>query len=449
MHPVLRLRHLSLLEKDLVAALATAEGMNQVQLIKKIPGAPSQATISRALSKLAQDGVVEKVGATRGSVFRLSAQARNFAKPPRLRPPAPYDPHRIGGYLPNETRWLPAEAEEKMRAAAASIDQRLDASTYSRQIAERFLIDLSWASSALEGNTYAYLETEALIKFGSEASGHDVTEATMILNHKNAITQLLEQIEKPSLTPEDVSRLHALLMRGLLSPEALGRVRNSPVRVGGTAYEPSSNGDQLRADLGRLCWLADTIESPFEASFLLLAGASYLQAYEDGNKRIGRLTCNLPLLRKGLPPMSFIGLDKADYLTGLILFYEAGDTALLAEIIADGYVQAAPSYTAALAVHRKPRSIELREHAAIEQAVQEIARSVADDNRAPEEAIPAVSGRLFARLGEEDRKLLTQSVEEILAALNETNAVAWGVDAGLARRFAARKGDWEGSSPEP
>jgi hypothetical protein len=59
----------------------------------------------------------------------------------------------------------------------------------------------SWASSALEGNTYGYLETEALIRYGSEAQGHDVTEATMILNHKRAIMVLLEALDKPAMRP--------------------------------------------------------------------------------------------------------------------------------------------------------------------------------------------------------------------------------------------------------
>ena len=72
-------------------------------------------------------------------------------------------------------------------------------------------------------------------------------------------------------------------------------------------------------------------KDPFEASFLLLAGLSYLQAFWDGNKRMGRLLSNEPLLRAGLPPLSFIGIDKTPYILGLIEFYEVGSTGLLGD----------------------------------------------------------------------------------------------------------------------
>lgn len=65
--------------------------------------------------------------------------------------------------------------------------------TYARQILDRLLIDLSWASSRLEGNTYTRLDTERLIRFGQAAAGKDATETQMILNHTAAIEFLIEQ----------------------------------------------------------------------------------------------------------------------------------------------------------------------------------------------------------------------------------------------------------------
>lgn len=58
--------------------------------------------------------------------------------------------------------------------------------TFARDILSRFLIDLSWASSRLEGNTYSRLDTERLIQFGQEAEGKDANETQTILNHKAA-----------------------------------------------------------------------------------------------------------------------------------------------------------------------------------------------------------------------------------------------------------------------
>jgi Fic/DOC family len=434
MHPVIELRRLEGRAREIVNLLASAGEMSQAEVRRRISHRVGQATLSRDLTALADKGIVVKRGVTKGAVFALSAEAARFSRPPHLRPATPYDPGRIGSYRANVTRWLPAAAEERMRDAAVAVDQRLDASTYSRQIAERFLIDLSWASSSLEGNTYGYLETEALIRYGSEAEGHDVMEATMILNHKRAIMVLLEALDKPMLDPTGIARLHALLMRGLLSGEDLGRVRAGHVDIGGSAYKPADDHAQLASDFGALLWQVERVDNPFEASFVLLAGLSYLQPFADGNKRIGRLSCNIPLLKAGLPPMSFVGVDKADYLTGLIVFYETGDLGLLAEVVSKGYASAAPSYAAALATRRQPRSVELHERERIEEAVRAIVERRLAGN-AEDKTQETVAAR-FAHLSAEDRAVVAESVVDALASLNEVNSLAWGVAPEAGRRYA-------------
>lgn len=78
--------------------------------------------------------------------------------------------------------------------------------TYARDILKRLLIDLSWASSRLEGNTYNRLETQNLIEFGHAAEGKDQREAQMILNHKSAIEMLV-----PEPDPLRLRYRHALI----------------------------------------------------------------------------------------------------------------------------------------------------------------------------------------------------------------------------------------------
>jgi Fic family protein len=55
------------------------------------------------------------------------------------------------------------------------------------------LIDLSYASSKLEGNTYSYLDTEVLIKYGERAEGKTAFETQMILNHKEVIKYIIDE----------------------------------------------------------------------------------------------------------------------------------------------------------------------------------------------------------------------------------------------------------------
>ena len=251
-----------------------------------------------------------------------------------------YD-RRIVMYEPNSTRWLPVEAEATMQNAASLAGPRVDAG----KIAERFLIDLSWASSVLEGNTYEYLEAESLIKYGEKAVERDEFETTMVLNHKAAIDFLLEDLIGKSIDPQSLQRLHALLMRRLLDNRDLGKIRASEVMISGSSYRPSADHRVLTHDLNQLCWKASQIKSPYEASFFLLAGLSYLQTFEDGNKRTGRLACNIPLLSAGLPPMSFMDMDGAAYTAGLVLFYDTGNPAVLADVVVETYTHTAPLYS--------------------------------------------------------------------------------------------------------
>lgn len=148
----------------------------------------------------------------------------------------------------------------------------------------------------------------------------------------------------------------------------------------------------------------------------------YIQSFADGNKRIGRLTCNVPLLRAGLPPMSFIGVNKADYHAGMVYFYESGDTSLIADVIAEGYEAIAPSYMTAVSTIRMPRGVELREQARIEEIVSGI---ISDALR--EQVPPDVETRVrevFRHLNEEDRGIILENVLDTLASLNEANCIA-------------------------
>lgn len=86
------------------------------------------------------------------------------------------------------------------------------AGTYIRHITERLLIDLSWASSALEGNTYFLLDTRELIERGIAAQGKDALETTMILNHKRAIEFLMDAVDY-GMTRMVASNLTPLEMR--------------------------------------------------------------------------------------------------------------------------------------------------------------------------------------------------------------------------------------------
>ena len=424
MHASLEVRNLNSRERAVMDALLRSNRpASQRELMSRMRDAPSQATMSRVMSGLINRGLLVKDGETRGARFHLTPDARRVATDPRLRTPIPFDPDRIGSYVPNKSRWLPDGPASRMQMAVDQAGvQRLDASTYSRAIAERFLIDLSWASSNLEGNTYDHLATEMLIKYGQGASGRDRLETAMILNHKLAISAMIDGIEEAFPDEETVCRRHVLMMRDLLDPADLGMVRRSAARISATSYRPSSDHVALAFGLGDLLSKARQVENPFEASFLLLAGISYLQAFRDGNKRMGRLLSNEPLLRAGLPPLTFIGIDRTPYILGLIEFYETGATDLLGGAIVRSYETTTPDYVQNVSVQRIPHALEIRERARISDALGRVFR-----DRMQDERIPDLVDVLFDDLVEGERSRMVKILSETAQRVSPVSAFLYGV----------------------
>jgi Fic family protein len=325
--------------------------------------------------------------------------------------------------VPNETIWLPEEARKRMRQAVEDAGgQKLDASTYSRAIAERFLIDLSWASSGLEGNTYDHLSTEILVKYGQSASGRDRLETAMILNHKAAISEMIDGLSRNFPDVTDVKRRHVLMMRDLMDPSELGVIRRSGVQITATSYRPTENYYELMSGLSELLGHAEATKDPFEASFVLLTGLSYLQSFGDGNKRMGRMLSNEPLLRAGLPPLSFIGIDKTPYILGLIAFYETGDTDLLGTAIAESYEATAADYVRSISVQRVPHALELRERDRIATILGIIFKQ-----RIQKDDIASLVDDRFADLSEGDRTKLTAIISENADSASPATAFLYGV----------------------
>jgi hypothetical protein len=185
---------------------------------------------------------------------------------------------------------------------------------------ERFIIELSWKSSKIEGNTYSLLETEALIKEAKQAEGHPQAEAQMILNHKKAFDVIISHKDSfKNLTMQNIYEVHQALTEKL---NVEFGVRKNIVGIIGTKYTPLDNEWQIKEALETLLTISGKMKNPFEKAFLLVVGLSYLQAFADGNKRTARLVGNAVLLAYNWAPLSYRNIDEVEYKQALLLFYE-------------------------------------------------------------------------------------------------------------------------------
>ena len=146
------------------------------------------------------------------------------------------------------------------------------AGTYIRQILDRLLIDLSWASSRLEGNTYSLLETERLIAYGETAPGKTPFETQMILNHKAAIEFLVDSANETGFDRGDHSKSSCIALGPIywVTPMASGRLRAIPVGIGKSVYEPLAVPQLIEEVFSQILDTAAAISDPFEQAFFVI-----------------------------------------------------------------------------------------------------------------------------------------------------------------------------------
>lgn len=207
---------------------------------------------------------------------------------------------------------------------------------------ERFVIELSWKSSKIEGNTYTLLDTELLLKEGIEAKGHTKDEAVMILNHKKAFKYILsakEKWQKPNV--RQIEDIHKLLVSGLNVSFGL---RSKPVGVIGSKYIPLSVSSQIQEALTDLCSIINKLQNPYDKALLALVGISYIQPFEDGNKRTARLFTNAILLAYDCAPLSYRNVDEINYRESILVFYEKNSIVPMRDIFTDQYIFACENY---------------------------------------------------------------------------------------------------------
>jgi len=344
------------------------------------------------------------------------ALKQTVRQPIQNRQPVGYHQEFLTEYRPNETFYLSRELRQKLAAMGQSFDQERPAGTHARQIYNRLLIDLSWNSSRLEGNTYSLLETQLLLEMGESAEGRTAQEAQMILNHKAAIELLVEQSGESGISRHMVLGLHALLSENLLDdPGASGRLRTKIVGISGSTYHPLATPQLIEQYFGNLLDSVAAIADPFEQAFFLLVHLPYLQPFDDVNKRVSRLAANISLIRANLSPLSFVDVPERAYVDGLLAVYELNRVQLLRDVFVWAYERSCARYAAVAQTVGEPDPFRLRHRSALVDAVATVVREGMSKRRAATYLLQYASEHLLTH----DQKRFVEIAETELMYLHE------------------------------
>jgi len=352
-------------------------------------------------------------------VSRKAAEIQKvIRKPVRSRKPVGYERTFLNRYRPNHTAYL-AEAERAhLRKIGTLSSSPQPAGTYAKQILNRLLIDLSWNSSRLEGNTYSLLDTKRLIAFGEAAEGKAPVESQMILNHKDAIEFLVGSANDIGFNRYTILNLHALLANNLLAdPEATGRLRRIAVGIEQSAFHPLEVPQLIEEYFDQILSTAEAITDPFEQAFFTMVQLPYLQPFDDVNKRVSRLAANIPLIKKNLTPLSFIEVPAKTYTEAMLGVYELNQIDLLKDVFIWAYERSAARYAAVRQSLGEPDPFRLK----YRSALREIVRTIVLDRLDKKAAFHRIFTWTSENIDKEDQPLFRETAENEVLSLHAGN----------------------------
>lgn len=340
-------------EEIILNQLAERGELGRAELAEALPEPVSDATLKRTLQRLVQEGKLETTGRARATRYRLSAAGMLFGTvdldayfdvaPDERVARTGYNFGLIEHQLPQVALF-----SERERATLLSLQAEFE-----RHLAEmtpagkqreltRLGIDLSWKSSQIEGNTYTLLETERLLREREEAEGKTREEAIMLLNHKAALDFIARHTDYlQELSVAHIEDIHSLLVQDL---HVERNIRRRRVGIIGTVYRPLDNEFQIREALEAACRLVNGTTCVFSKALLTLVLLSYIQAFEDGNKRVARIAANAVLMAHGYCPLSYRSVNALDYKKAMLLFYERNNISAIKDIFMGQYAFAVNTY---------------------------------------------------------------------------------------------------------
>lgn len=339
-------------KNQILEIIRNNKGISSSQLLIEIKEKVSLITIKRDLQNLVKSGYISKIGAGRSMGYEITflgmiqnpLEAREYCsiEQDKRTKEAVYnfgisEISKIEVFTKEENSLL-EESTKKYIQNKKNISE-----TVHKKELERFIIELSWKSSQIEGNTYSLLDTERLLKDGVFSSKNTKEEALMIINHKKAFDFVQKNLGlSKKIDTAFIEEVHKILVKDLNVKYGL---RKGVVRITGSNYLPLGTVYQITDEIQKMCNSINNASSPYEKGIIALTLLSYIQPFEDGNKRTARLVANAVLLANELAPLSYRNVDEVLYKEAMLTFYETNSIYSIKKIFIEQYLFSCKNYS--------------------------------------------------------------------------------------------------------
>lgn len=205
------------------------------------------------------------------------------------------------------------------------------------RLREEFMVEFTYNSNAIEGNTLTLKETAMALE-GMTIDQKPLKDHMEAIGHRDAFLFVIDIASKEiPLSESVIKQIHSLVL--IDRPEDRGTFRRIPVRIMGAYTEPVqpyliepkitdllATNEERKAKMGTIERIA-RFHLEFEG----------IHPFIDGNGRTGRLILNLDLIRNGYPPINVKFTDRKKYYDAFDEYYRNGNADKMTELIA-GYV---------------------------------------------------------------------------------------------------------------
>ena len=195
-----------------------------------------------------------------------------------------------------------------------------------RNLRECLVLNWTYNSNAIEGNSLTLLETKVVLE-GITVGGKTLREHLEVTNHREAIHHVEELVKRQApLSEAQVKSIHHLVLKAIRDQDA-GVYRKEQVYIAGASHEPPPPKDLAAAMQELIAWHGREAAGlhPVERAAWVHAGFVKIHPFVDGNGRTSRLLMNLELMKSGYPPAVLPVEERLEYYSALDAWCAAGD----------------------------------------------------------------------------------------------------------------------------
>ncbi len=202
------------------------------------------------------------------------------------------------------------------------------------RLRDEFLIEFTYNSNAIEGNTLTLQETALIINEGITIAEKPLREHLEVIGHRDAFSYIEQLVhDKSEITEREIQNIHSLVL--IDKPEDRGVYRRLPVMIMGAVHTPPQpylvpvQMEQLLSEYSNM----KTEMHIIEAIALFHLKFETIHPFIDGNGRTGRLILNLELMKAGYLPINVKFADRQKYYAAFTDYHTTGKPTLMNELI--------------------------------------------------------------------------------------------------------------------